>query len=87
MNQFPKVLKGAQCLNDKYRMIQMDLDQVNSVDDVLFQVQTEIDSITFDNNDWLLDELEEEGKTEKQIDRMKSTALKHLNNFLSYTRR
>ncbi|MGM0941354.1 MAG: hypothetical protein ACQEWU_10385 [Bacillota bacterium] len=77
------VLKDAIRLNEKYRMICMDLDQVKDADDVIFQVKCEIDSITFDNNDYLLQKLEDEGKTEKQIDRMKETALKHLYAFLS----
>ncbi|WP_121605969.1 hypothetical protein [Virgibacillus sp. Bac332] len=77
------VLKDAIKLNEKYRLICMDLDQVKNEDDVIFQVECEIDCITFDNNDYLLQKLEDEGKTEKQIDRMKETALKHLYAFLS----
>jgi hypothetical protein len=82
VNLNQQLLKQAVRLNEKYRMIQMDLDQVKTDEDILFQVRTEMDSIVFDQNDWLLEELEDEGKSDRQIERMKETALKHLNSFL-----
>ncbi|WP_040985455.1 hypothetical protein [Oceanobacillus jeddahense] len=77
-----RALNAAHKLNEKYRMISMDLDQVNTHEDVLFQAKSEIDMISFDCDDYLINQLEDEGKSEKQIENMKKTAIKHLNNFL-----
>lgn len=76
------ILKEASRLNDKYKAISLDLfdmqhDELRIIDEVKFQLENLKNATLAD------EELEAEGYTEGQINRMKNTAIKHLENFLN----
>lgn len=76
-----RILKDATRLNDTYKAIILDLfdmqdDDERIIDEVKFQLDSlQTSSITDED-------LEQQGYTEGQINRMKKVAIKHLESFL-----
>jgi hypothetical protein len=83
---YKKAVKEAESLNNRYRLISMEIEPsagVNTIEDLIFQAEFQRDTVQGgdDYNDEL-EVLREEGKSEKQIERMQATASKVLNKFI-----
>lgn len=83
---YKQVLKEAELLNKKYRLICMEIEPtagVKTIDDLVFQAEYARDAVEGgdDYNDDL-EELRDEGKTDGQIKRMQQTAIKALTKFI-----
>jgi N12 class adenine-specific DNA methylase len=84
---FKTAVNEAQALMKKHRLIKMEtqpLAGVNTIEDLIFQAEFAVDSIeggdTYNDD---LDELRDEGKTEKQIAKMQKDAIEALKKFIS----
>ncbi|WP_080871750.1 hypothetical protein [Oceanobacillus timonensis] len=77
------VLKEATKLDDTYKAISLDLfDMQDDEERIIDEVKFQLDTLKYSRG--LTDEqLEEEGYTDGQIQRMKNTAIKHLEAFLN----
>ncbi|GLO66167.1 hypothetical protein [Oceanobacillus kimchii] len=76
------ILKDAIRLDKKYKAVSLDLfdiqnDQQRIIDEIKFQMELLKYSRGLTD-----EELDEEGYTDKQIERMKNTAIKHMQSFI-----